>query len=79
LRKENISPPKEINNDYLAFHPVANWAISAPLWKAQTSESVDYVTKTVLCLEVIRLDNSKAGREKESKYLKVRELKEERC
>jgi hypothetical protein len=24
LRKENISPPKEINNDYLAFHPVAN-------------------------------------------------------
>jgi hypothetical protein len=43
------------------------------------SESVDVVTKAVLCLEAIRLDNSEAGRGKESKYHKVREMKGERC
>jgi hypothetical protein len=65
LRNENNSSPEEMNNDYLAIHLVANWTISAPLWKTQTSESVDDVTKTVLCVEAIRLDNSEAGRETE--------------
>jgi hypothetical protein len=64
LRKESSSSPEEMNNDYLALQLVANWAISASLWKTQTSESVD-VTKTVLCLEAIRLNNSEARRETE--------------